>query len=43
MRLLLALGPVAVVASGSVVAGPPQRRAWAIRVEEAVESLDAWQ
>ena len=42
-RWLVAWGFVAVVVFGSAVAGAPWRRAWARRVEEAVESLDAWQ
>ena len=40
---LVALGFVAVVVFGSAVAGGPWRRAWATRVEEALESVDAGQ
>ena len=42
-RWLVALGFVAVVVFGSAVAGEPWRGAWATRVEEAVESVDAGQ
>lgn len=42
-RWLVALGFVAVVVFGLAVAGAPWRRAWARRVEEALESVDAGQ